>query len=55
MTAPLNLAPNNPPMPTGWEPVWMLPTTPPSWPKPIDLPADDEEKEYDFPYPHLGK
>lgn len=52
MTAPLNLAPNNPPMPTGWEPVWMLPTTPPSWPKPIDLPADDEEKEYDFPYPH---
>lgn len=56
MTAPLNLAPNDPPVPTGWEPVWMLPTTLP-WPKPIDLPVADEEeeKEYDFPYPHLGR
>ena len=56
MTAPLNLAPNDPPAPTGWEPVWMLPTTLP-WPKPIDLPVADEEeeKEYDFPYPHLGR
>ncbi len=54
MTDPLNLAPNDPPMPTGWEPVWMLSATPP-WPKPIDLPVDDEEKEYDFPCPHLGR
>lgn len=54
MTAPLGLAPNDPPMPTGWEPVWMLSTMLP-WPKPIDLPVDDEEKGYGFPYPHLGR
>lgn len=54
MTDPLGLAPNDPPMLTGWEPFWMLPTTPP-WPKPIDLPVDDKEKEYGLPYPHLGR
>lgn len=54
VTDTLNLAPNDPPVPTGREPVWMLSTTLP-WPKPIDLPVDDEEKEYDFPYPHLGR
>lgn len=27
MNAPLNLAPNDPPVPTGWKPVWMLSTT----------------------------
>lgn len=53
MADPLNLAPNDPPMPTGWKPVWMLSITP-SWPKPIDLPVDDEEKEYG-PYPRLGR
>jgi len=46
MTDPLNLAPNDPPMPTGWEPVWMLPTTPLPWPKPIDLPIDKEDERH---------
>ena len=54
MTDPLGLAPNDPPMPTGWDPVWLFSATLP-WPKPIDLPVDDEEKGYDFPYPHLGR
>lgn len=50
MTGPLNLAPNDPPMPTGWKPFWMLPTTLPPWPEPIDLPVDKEDAHH-----YLGK
>ena len=41
MTDPLGLAPNDPPMLTGWEPFWMLPTTPLPWPEPTDLPINE--------------
>lgn len=46
MTDPLGLAPNDPPMPTGWEPFCMFPTTLPPWPKPIDLPIDKEDERH---------
>ena len=45
MTDSLNLASNDPPMLTGWEPVWMLSATLP-WPKPIDLPVDKEDAHH---------
>lgn len=35
------LALNDPPMPTGWEPIWMLPAPPLPWPKPIDPLVDE--------------
>lgn len=42
MTNPMALPHNDPPTPTGWEAVWMFPTTPLSWLKSIDLPVDEE-------------
>ena len=41
MTDSLNLASNDPPMLTGWKPVWFLSTTLP-WPEPIE---PTEEKD----------
>lgn len=53
MTDPLNLASNDPPMPTGWEPVWMPSLSLPlSRTKLVDFLIDEED---DRPYPHLGR
>lgn len=53
MTDPLNLAPNDPPMPTGWKPVWMTSLSLPlSRTKLVDFLIDEED---DRPYPHLGR
>ena len=44
MTDPLNLAPNDPPMPTGWEPVWMPSLSLPlSRTKLVDFLIDEED------------
>lgn len=53
MTDPLNLAPNDPPMPTGWEPVWMPALSLPlSRTKVVDFLIDEEDYRL---YPHLGR
>lgn len=49
----LNLAPNDPPIPAGWKPVWMPSLSPPlSRTKLVDFLIDEED---DRPYPHLGR